>query len=61
MLDRDGLVVGAGFDGNIHATGGTFFYDAELNRIVSVTSTAIEAHFTHVYGMDVLMAELRGQ
>ncbi len=61
VLDRDGLVVGAGFDGNIHATGGAFYYDAELNRMVSVTSTAIEATLTHVYGMDVLMAELRGQ
>lgn len=59
VLDREGRVVGAGFDGNIHGTGGTFLYDPALNRNVSVTATAIEATLTHVYGMDALLTELK--
>jgi hypothetical protein len=59
LLDREGRVVGASFDGNIHSNGGAFFYDMELNRSVTVASTAIEATLQHVYGMDALLAELR--
>ncbi len=61
LLDREGRVVGASFDGNIHSNGGAFFYDMELNRSVTVASTAIEATLQHVYGMDALLTELRGQ
>jgi hypothetical protein len=60
LLDREGRVVGANFDGNSHATGGTFFYDPELNRSVSVTTTAMQAALRDVYGMDALLAELGG-
>jgi hypothetical protein len=60
LLDRDGRVVGANFDGNIHATGGTFFYDPALNRSVTVTTTAMQAALRDVYGMDALLAELGG-
>ncbi|GAM98200.1 hypothetical protein U91I_01832 [alpha proteobacterium U9-1i] len=59
LLDREGRVVGASFDGNSHSTGGAFYYDVELNRAVTVASTAIEATLQHVYGMDALLAELR--
>lgn len=59
LLDREGRVVGAGFDGNIHATAGTYFYDPALNRMVSVSAMAIEASLAHVYAMDALLAELR--
>jgi hypothetical protein len=61
LLDREGRVVGASFDGNIHSNGGAFYYDPELNRTVTVASTAIEASLQHVYGMDALLSELRGQ
>jgi hypothetical protein len=60
LLDRDGKVVGAVFDGNIHSLGGEFYYDAALNRSVTVASTAIAAALHDVYGMDTLLAELRG-
>lgn len=58
LLDREGRVVGANFDGNIHATGGTYFYDPALNRSVTVTTTAMQAALRDVYGMEALLAEL---
>jgi hypothetical protein len=60
LLDREGHVVGASFDGNIHATAGTFFYDPALNRTVTVTTTGMQAALRDVYGMDALLAELGG-
>ncbi|QGZ94104.1 S46 family peptidase [Terricaulis silvestris] len=60
LLDREGRVVGASFDGNIHATAGTFFYDPTLNRTVTVTTTAMQAALRDVYGMNALLAELGG-
>jgi hypothetical protein len=60
LLDRDGKVVGAVFDGNIHSLGGEFYYDGALNRSVTVAATAIAAALHDVYGMDALLAELRG-
>ncbi|NJO36205.1 MAG: S46 family peptidase [Rhodospirillales bacterium] len=43
LLDREGRVVGAAFDGNIHSLGGEYFYDGALNRSVSVTTTIMRA------------------
>jgi S1-C subfamily serine protease len=61
LLDRDGHVVGAVFDGNIHSLGGDYFYDGTTNRAVTVSATAIRAALTQVYGMDGLVSELSGQ
>ena len=61
LLDREGRVVGAVFDGNIHSLGGEYFYDGELNRSVTVASTAIRASLADVYGMPELLAELEGR
>lgn len=61
LLDREGRVVGAVFDGNIHSLGGEYYYDGALNRSVTVASTAIRAALADVYGMDALLAELGGQ
>lgn len=58
LLDRDGRVVGAVFDGNIHSLGGEYFYDGALNRSVSVTTAVMRAALADVYGMDNLIAEL---
>ncbi|MEQ1492019.1 MAG: S46 family peptidase, partial [Terricaulis sp.] len=60
LLDRDGDVVGAVFDGNIHSLGGEYFYDGSLNRSVTVSSTIIRAALSDVYGMNNLVAELEG-
>jgi hypothetical protein len=58
MLDTEGRVVGSAFDGNIHALGGEYFYDPEINRAVAITSTAIRMTLADVYGMNELLAEL---
>jgi hypothetical protein len=60
LLDRDGRVIGVVFDGNTHSLGGEFFYDAGLNRSISVSSAAIAAALSHVYGMNDLVGELQG-
>jgi hypothetical protein len=61
LLDREGDVVGAVFDGNIHLLGGEYFYDGALNRSVTVTSTIIRTALADVYGMNGLVAELQGE
>ncbi|MGQ0533235.1 MAG: S46 family peptidase [Caulobacteraceae bacterium] len=58
LLDRNGDVVGAVFDGNIHSLGGEYFYDGALNRSVTVSATIIRASLADVYGMSALVAEL---
>ncbi len=60
LIDRDGDVVGAVFDSNVHALGGEYFYDGDLNRTVVVSATVMRAALADVYGMDVLLAELGG-
>lgn len=61
VLDRDGNVIGAAFDGNIHSLGGAYFYDGARNRTVIVTSAIIDAGLRHVYDMDGLARELAGR
>jgi hypothetical protein len=59
LLDKEGRVVGAVFDGNIHSLGGEYFYDPVLNRTVTVASTAIEEALVDLYGMQALVDELK--
>jgi hypothetical protein len=61
LLDREGRVVGAVFDGNIHSLGGEYFYDVDLNRSVTVSSTIIRTALSDVYAMQALLAELEGR
>ncbi|MCU0881872.1 MAG: S46 family peptidase [Hyphomonadaceae bacterium] len=58
LINRNGEVVGAVFDGNIHSLGGDFAYDGRTNRSVSVTTAAITEALRHVYGADHLVTEL---
>ena len=59
-IARDGSVIGAIFDGNIHSLGGNFGYDGATNRSVAVTTAAVEQELTSVYPSPALLAELRG-
>jgi hypothetical protein len=59
LLDRQGRVVGAVFDGNIHSLGGDYVFDARLNRTIAVASTAVEEALVDVYGMRRIVDELR--
>jgi hypothetical protein len=58
LINARGEVIGAIFDGNIHSLGGDFYYDAVLNRAVSVSTAAITEALAKVYGQSALIAEL---
>ncbi|MDT0574841.1 S46 family peptidase [Croceicoccus sp. F390] len=58
VIARDGSVIGAAFDGNIHSIGGNYGYDPELNRTVSVSAAAIQEALTKIYPAPRLVREL---
>lgn len=58
LIDREGRVVGAVFDGNIHSLGGDFAFDGRVNRTVTVTTAAIGEALGSVYGFERLQSEL---
>ncbi len=58
LLNARGEVIGAIFDGNIHSLGGTYFFDPNLNRAVSVSTAAMTEALDKVYGQPRLVAEL---
>ena len=58
VVARDGSVIGAIFDGNLQSLGGTFGYDASVNRSVAVSTAAVEAALQTVYPAPALLAEL---
>jgi hypothetical protein len=51
-------IVGLVFDGNIHSLGGNYWYDARLNRAVSVHSGAILEALDKVYHAERLVSEI---
>ncbi len=58
VITRDGTVIGAAFDGNIHSLGGNYGYDPVLNRTVVVSMAAVEEALKHIYPAPALLAEL---
>ncbi len=58
VFNRDRRIVGLVFDGNIHSLGGSFGFDPQLNRAVSVDSRAMLEALAKVYRADRLVAEL---
>ncbi|MCA0367463.1 MAG: S46 family peptidase [Proteobacteria bacterium] len=58
VINAKGEVIGAAFDGNIHSLGGSFGYDGELNRTVSVSTAAITEALRNVYNQPRLLREL---
>lgn len=58
LLNAKGEVIGAIFDGNIHSLGGTYFFDSQTNRAVSVSTAAMTEALNKVYGQQRLVAEL---
>ncbi|MBK6801766.1 S46 family peptidase [Novosphingobium sp.] len=61
VLDKDGAVIGAAFDGNIHSLGGNYGYDPQLNRTVVVSAAAVQEAMRSIYPSPALMAELAGK
>lgn len=58
VINANGEVIGAAFDGNIHSLGGSFGYDGELNRTVSVSTAAITEALRNIYPSPRLLQEL---
>jgi V8-like Glu-specific endopeptidase len=58
VIDRNGTVIGAAFDGNIHSLGGNYGYDPVLNRTVVVSMAAVQEALKHIYPAPALLAEL---
>ncbi|NJC40142.1 V8-like Glu-specific endopeptidase [Brevundimonas alba] len=58
VVNADGEVIGAAFDGNIHSIGGAYGYDPELNRTVSVSTAAITEALRNVYPNPRVLEEL---
>ncbi|MBU1385504.1 MAG: S46 family peptidase [Alphaproteobacteria bacterium] len=58
VINAEGEVIGAAFDGNIHSLGGSFGYDGELNRTVTVSTAAITEVLRTVYPNPRILAEL---
>jgi hypothetical protein len=58
VVDRNGAVIGAAFDGNIHSLGGNYGYDPALNRTVVVSTDAVQEALEKIYPAPALVAEL---
>ncbi|MDI6624398.1 MAG: S46 family peptidase [Brevundimonas sp.] len=58
VVNAEGEVIGAAFDGNIHSLGGSFGYDGELNRTVTVSTAAITEALRNVYPNPRILEEL---
>jgi V8-like Glu-specific endopeptidase len=58
VVDAEGQVIGAAFDGNIHSLGGSFGYDGSLNRTVVVSTAAVTEALRKVYNQPHLLREL---
>jgi hypothetical protein len=61
VVDVQGRVVGAVFDGNIESLGGAFGFDDNVNRSVAVSTAAITEALERVYGQTALVQELTGK
>jgi len=60
VIDRQGRVIGAAFDGNIHSLGGNYGYDGTINRTVVVSTAAVQEALEKIYPAPNLVAELKG-
>jgi hypothetical protein len=61
VIDRQGRVIGAAFDGNINSLGGNYGYDGTINRSVVVSTEAVQEALEKIYPAPHLLAELRGE
>jgi hypothetical protein len=60
LINANGEVIGAIFDGNIYSLGGDYGYDPVLNRSVAVSAAAVSEALRKVYHADALANELSG-
>jgi V8-like Glu-specific endopeptidase len=58
VVNAKGEIVGLAFDGNIHSISGTYWFDAEKNRMVAVHPEFIRAALQEVYEAPGIAREL---
>lgn len=58
VIDAQGRIVGLAFDGNMHSIAGSYWYDAQLNRMVAVHPQIMLTALRDVYGANALAAEI---
>jgi hypothetical protein len=58
LIDAEGRIVGAVFDGNIYCAGGYYRYDGRINRSIAVLTAAIGPALREVYQLPQLADEL---
>ena len=61
VIDRDGYVIGANFDRNIHGLRNDYAYDLTMARSIAVSTAAIEQALKSIYPAPALLAELKGK
>jgi hypothetical protein len=61
VIDAQGHVIGAIFDGNIESLGGDFGFNPKVNRSVAVSTAAITEALEKIYGNQALVADLQSQ
>jgi len=61
LLNADGEVIGAVFDGNLESLGGAYGYDGSRNRAVAVSAEMVTLALREVYDMGGLADELEGR
>jgi hypothetical protein len=59
VLDRDGNVIGANFDRNIHGLRNDYAYDIVMARSIAVSTAALEQALERIYPAPALLAELK--
>lgn len=60
LLNAEGEVIAAVFDGNLESLGGAYGYDGSRNRAVAVSAEMITLALREIYDMDALADELEG-
>ncbi len=58
IMNAEGEVIGAVFDGNLMSLGGAFAYDERVNRCIGVSAAAITQALQKVYDQGALVSEL---
>ncbi|MGE5361348.1 MAG: S46 family peptidase [Bacteroidales bacterium] len=61
LIDAQGRIIGAVFDGNLHSNGGAYGYDGRLNRTVAVAAAMVQEAMLKVYNQPQLVKELNGK
>ena len=61
VIDRNGAVIGANFDRNIHGLRNDYAYDMTMARSVAVSTAAIEQALKVIYPAPELLAELHAK